>query len=74
MLQEFITKPDAVADPNAVNAKELTLPGQGEIMDMMPVADPDVVHAVRTFIKALAFQLKDDLAAVSDISQPLKLV
>ena len=43
---------------------------------MMPVADPDAVHAVRTFIKKeLAFELKDDLlAAVSDIRQPLKLV
>lgn len=29
---------------------------------MMPVADPDAVHAVRTFIKKeLALQLKDDL-------------
>ncbi|KAM0869022.1 hypothetical protein ACQ4PT_040932 [Festuca glaucescens] len=48
-------------------AKAITLPGQGEIMDMMPVADPDAVHAVRTFIKKeLAIQLKDDLlAAVS---------
>jgi aminopeptidase N len=44
-------------------------------MDMMPVADPDAVHAVRTFIKKeLASQLKDDLlAAVSDIRQPLQL-
>ncbi|KAF2920988.1 puromycin-sensitive aminopeptidase isoform 1 [Oryza sativa Japonica Group] len=43
-------------------AKAITLPGQGEIMDMMPVADPDAVHAVRTFIKKeLALQLKDDL-------------
>ncbi|XP_062191518.1 puromycin-sensitive aminopeptidase-like [Phragmites australis] len=45
-------------------AKAITLPGQGEIMDMMAVADPDAVHAVRTFIKKdLAFQLKDDLLA-----------
>ncbi|KAG8087612.1 hypothetical protein GUJ93_ZPchr0010g8359 [Zizania palustris] len=45
-------------------AKAITLPGQGEIMDMMPVADPDAVHAVRTFIKKeLALQLKDDLLA-----------
>uniref|UniRef100_A0A0D9XAY8 Protein DETOXIFICATION n=1 Tax=Leersia perrieri TaxID=77586 RepID=A0A0D9XAY8_9ORYZ len=43
-------------------AKAITLPGQGEIMDMMPVADPDAVHAVRSFIKKeLALQLKDDL-------------
>ena len=42
---------------------------------MMPVADPDAVHAVRTFIKKeIAFQLKDDLlAAVSGISRPPKL-
>ncbi|VAI16912.1 unnamed protein product [Triticum turgidum subsp. durum] len=45
-------------------AKAITLPGQGEIMDMMSIADPDAVHAVRTFIKKeLAFQLKDDLLA-----------
>jgi hypothetical protein len=45
-------------------------------MDMMTVADPDAVHAVRTFIKKeLALQLKDDLlAAVSNMKQPLKLV
>ncbi|KAF0898438.1 hypothetical protein E2562_007274 [Oryza meyeriana var. granulata] len=43
-------------------AKAITLPGQGEIMDMMPVADPDAVHAVRSFIKKeLALQLRDDL-------------
>ncbi|RCV32358.1 hypothetical protein SETIT_6G252600v2 [Setaria italica] len=45
-------------------AKAITLPGQGEIMDMMAVADPDAVHAVRNFIKKeLASQLKDDLLA-----------
>ncbi|KAK3122447.1 hypothetical protein QOZ80_8BG0669690 [Eleusine coracana subsp. coracana] len=45
-------------------AKAITLPGQGEIMDMMAVADPDAVHTVRTFIKKeLALQLKDDLLA-----------
>lgn len=48
-------------------SKALTLPGEGEIMDMMPVADPDAVHAVRTFIrKELALQLKQELlSAVS---------
>lgn len=42
---------------------------------MMAVADPDAVHAVRTFIKKeLALQLKDDLlAAVSGTSQLLLL-
>ncbi|KAH9719502.1 Puromycin-sensitive aminopeptidase [Citrus sinensis] len=40
-------------------AKAITLPGEGEIMDMMEVADPDAVHAVRTFIrKQLASELK----------------
>lgn len=48
VIQEFI-------------AKAITLPGQGEIMDMMEVADPDAVHAVRTFIrKQLASELKED--------------
>ncbi|KAL2902772.1 Puromycin-sensitive aminopeptidase, partial [Bienertia sinuspersici] len=42
-------------------AKAMTLPGVGEIMDMMEVADPDAVHAVRTFIrKEVASQLKPD--------------
>ncbi|KAH1115526.1 hypothetical protein J1N35_008904 [Gossypium stocksii] len=42
-------------------AKAITLPGEGEIMDMMEVADPDAVHAVRTFIrKELASQLKSE--------------
>ncbi|XP_044486080.1 puromycin-sensitive aminopeptidase-like isoform X1 [Mangifera indica] len=40
-------------------AKAITLPGEGEIMDLMEVADPDAVHAVRTFIrKQLASELK----------------
>eukprot|EP00262_Sarcandra_glabra_P013014 TRINITY_DN34_c0_g1_i2.p1 TRINITY_DN34_c0_g1~~TRINITY_DN34_c0_g1_i2.p1 ORF type:complete len:888 (+),score=166.95 TRINITY_DN34_c0_g1_i2:279-2942(+) len=42
-------------------AKAITLPGEGEIMDMMEVADPDAVHAVRLFIrKQLALELKED--------------
>ncbi|KAI3990707.1 hypothetical protein MKX01_023007 [Papaver californicum] len=40
-------------------AKAITLPGVGEIMDMMGIADPDAVHAVRSFIrKHLASELK----------------
>ncbi|XP_042020633.1 puromycin-sensitive aminopeptidase-like isoform X2 [Salvia splendens] len=43
-------------------AKAITLPGEGEIMDMMEVADPDTVHAVRSFIrKQLASELKNEL-------------
>ncbi|KAK9927159.1 hypothetical protein M0R45_024359 [Rubus argutus] len=43
-------------------AKAITLPGEGEIMDIMEVADPDAVHAVRTFIrKQLAHELKEEL-------------
>lgn len=42
-------------------AKAITLPGEGEIMDMMAVADPDAVHAVRKFIrKQLASELKQE--------------
>jgi aminopeptidase N len=45
-------------------------------MDMMPVADPDAIHASPTFIKKeLAIQIKDDLAAaVSDSKQSLHLI
>ncbi|CAA0812156.1 Peptidase M1 family protein [Striga hermonthica] len=43
-------------------AKAITLPGEGEIMDMMEVADPDAVHAVRAFIrKQLASELTPEL-------------
>ncbi|PON62904.1 Peptidase M1, alanyl aminopeptidase [Parasponia andersonii] len=43
-------------------AKAITLPGEGEIMDIMEVADPDAVHAVRTLIrKQLAHELKEEL-------------
>lgn len=43
-------------------AKAMTLPGEGEIMDLMDVADPDAVHIVRTFIrKQIAFELKEEL-------------
>ena len=42
-------------------AKAITLPGEGEIMDMMGVADPDAVHAVRTFIRnQLASELRSE--------------
>lgn len=43
-------------------AKAITLPGEGEIMDIMEVADPDAVHAVRSFIrKQLASELRAEL-------------
>ncbi|KAL5052982.1 hypothetical protein RYX36_033664 [Vicia faba] len=42
-------------------AKAITLPGEGEIMDLMEVADPDAVHTVRSFIrKQLASELKSE--------------
>ncbi|XP_011624834.1 puromycin-sensitive aminopeptidase isoform X3 [Amborella trichopoda] len=51
-------------------AKAITLPGEGEIMDMMEVADPDAVHAVRCFIKKqLASELRGEfLTTVKDNS------
>ncbi|MED6188262.1 Puromycin-sensitive aminopeptidase [Stylosanthes scabra] len=49
---------DASLDKEFV-AKAITLPGEGEIMDLMEVAVPDAVHAVRTFIrKQLASELR----------------
>ncbi|EYU23447.1 hypothetical protein MIMGU_mgv1a001013mg [Erythranthe guttata] len=52
---------DPILDKEFI-AKALTLPGEGEIMDMLEVADPDAVHAVRTFIrKQLASELKQEL-------------
>ncbi|PKA56475.1 aminopeptidase N [Apostasia shenzhenica] len=45
-------------------SKAITLPGEGEIMDLMEVADPDAVHVVRAFIrKQLALQLKPEFLA-----------
>ncbi|KAK2385136.1 Peptidase M1 family protein [Trifolium repens] len=42
-------------------AKAITLPGEGEIMDLMKVADPDAVHTVRSFIrKQLARELRSE--------------
>lgn len=42
-------------------AKAITLPGEGEIMDIMEVADPDAVHTVRSFIrKQLASELRSE--------------
>ncbi|KAA3449424.1 puromycin-sensitive aminopeptidase [Gossypium australe] len=42
-------------------AKAITLPGEGEIMDMMEVAEPDAVRAVQIFIrKEIASQLKSE--------------
>ncbi|KAK7839209.1 puromycin-sensitive aminopeptidase, partial [Quercus suber] len=47
---------------NEFVAKTMTLPGEGEIVDMMGVADPDAVHSVCTFIrKQLAQELKAEL-------------
>lgn len=41
-------------------------------MDMMTVADPDAVHAVRTFIrKQLASELKQEFLITVIISQTL---
>lgn len=51
-------------------AKALTLPGEGEIMDMMEVADPDAVHAVRSFIrKQLASELEEDFIRTVKINK-----
>ncbi|XP_062146073.1 puromycin-sensitive aminopeptidase [Alnus glutinosa] len=51
-------------------AKAITLPGEGEIMDMMEVADPDAVHAVRTFIrKQLAWELKSELLSTVETNR-----
>jgi aminopeptidase N len=42
-------------------AKAITLPGEGEIMDLMKIADPDAVHTVRSFIrKQLASELRSE--------------
>ncbi|KAK7836579.1 puromycin-sensitive aminopeptidase [Quercus suber] len=55
-------------------AKTMTLPGEGEIMDMMGVADPDAVHSVRTFIrKQLAQELKAELLSTVEKNRSLYL-
>jgi aminopeptidase N len=43
-------------------AKALTLPGESEVADLMPVADPDAIHEVRRFIiKQIASNLRQEL-------------
>ncbi|GAB2273903.1 Puromycin-sensitive aminopeptidase [Dionaea muscipula] len=45
--------------------KAITMPDEGEIMDMMDVADPDAVHAVRVFIRnQLASELKNEFLSM----------
>ncbi|XP_030530336.1 puromycin-sensitive aminopeptidase isoform X3 [Rhodamnia argentea] len=78
LVADFQQKKPLVLDPKFVHglgsilrdpsldkefiAKAITLPGEGEIMDMMDVADPDAAHAVRVFIrKQIAQELKGDL-------------
>ncbi|GAB2296835.1 Puromycin-sensitive aminopeptidase [Dionaea muscipula] len=57
-LRSILT--DSSLDKDFV-AKAITIPGEGEIMDMMDVADPDAVHAVRRFIrKQIASELKHE--------------
>ncbi|XP_027916373.1 puromycin-sensitive aminopeptidase isoform X1 [Vigna unguiculata] len=75
LVDDFQHNKPLVLNPNFVNgfksilcdlsldkefvAKAITLPGEGEIMDMMKIADPDAVHAVRTFIRnQLASELR----------------
>ncbi|MBF0153097.1 MAG: aminopeptidase N [Magnetococcales bacterium] len=52
---------DADLDP-AMRALALTLPGEKYLLDRMPQANPDVVHAVRDFLRRdLALALENDL-------------
>ncbi|XP_057775839.1 puromycin-sensitive aminopeptidase-like isoform X1 [Salvia miltiorrhiza] len=64
--QQFLNGVESILCDSSLDkefiAMAITLPGEGEIMDMMEVADPDAVHAVRSFIrKQLASELKDKL-------------
>ncbi|KAL8112485.1 hypothetical protein AgCh_019987 [Apium graveolens] len=78
LVESFQQNRPLVLDPKFVNglrsilcdssldkefiAKAMTLPGEGEIMDLMKIADPDAVHSVRSFIrKQLASELKEEL-------------
>jgi len=52
---------DASLD-KAFVAKALTLPAESEVADLMPVADPDAIHEVRSFIiKQIASSLHEEL-------------
>uniref|UniRef100_A0A0D3CP45 Peptidase M1 leukotriene A4 hydrolase/aminopeptidase C-terminal domain-containing protein n=1 Tax=Brassica oleracea var. oleracea TaxID=109376 RepID=A0A0D3CP45_BRAOL len=54
-------------------AKAITLPGEGEIMDMMAVADPDAVHVVRKFVrKQLASELKTELLKIVENNRSIE--
>jgi aminopeptidase N len=52
-------------------AEALTLPSEAYLADLMPVADPEAVHAVRQFVrKTLAACLKNELLMVRDACRP----
>ena len=49
----------------ALIAEAMALPGEGYLADLMEVADPEAIHAVRRFVRrALAAALKRDLLRV----------
>ena len=51
-------------------AKAITLPGEGEIMDLMKVADPDAVHTIHRFvIKQLASELRAEFLRSVEANQ-----
>lgn len=58
---------DSTLDKEFIS-KAITLPAETELMDLMSIADPDAVHAVRLFVrKEIALQLYQEfLAAVNE--------
>jgi aminopeptidase N len=51
----------------AFQAEALTLPSESYLAELMPVIDPDALHAVRQFIRrTLAEQLREEFAAVRE--------
>ena len=51
----------------AFQAEALTLPSESYLAELMPVVDPDAIHAIRQFVRrTLAEQLRAEFAAVRE--------
>jgi len=56
-------------------ARAMALPSEGELLEMVAPADPDVIHAARDFVvKSLAADLRPELEAALAAGPPRRTV
>lgn len=56
----------------AFQAETLTLPAESYLAELMPVSDPDAIHAVRQFVRrALATELREEFLALRAACRPV---